>query len=223
MEQNGELAGYLGVDNPPPDKIINIASLLQTLCYFVSLALQHAESQKKLSYLSYHDNSTTFYNRNRYIKDTQKLFNMDTSLGIIYLDVNGLKDVNDQMFADKIMGEGVAFKYNGNTIYSPCKGKIVAVASTKHALGIETEDGIEILIHVGLETAEFNGNGFELLVNQNDKVTIGQPLLKIDRDFFETHHTDLITPVVVTSKGLNIEFTNKEEVTIKDVVMMINR
>lgn len=96
MEQNGELAGYLGVDNPPPDKIINIASLLQTLCYFVSLALQHAESQKKLSYLSYHDNSTTFYNRNRYIKDTQKLFNMDTSLGIIYLDVNGLKDVNDQ-------------------------------------------------------------------------------------------------------------------------------
>ena len=69
---------------------------LQTLCYFVSLALQHAESQKKLSYLSYHDNSTTFYNRNRYIKDTQKLFNMDTSLGIIYLDVNGLKDVNAQ-------------------------------------------------------------------------------------------------------------------------------
>lgn len=96
MEQNGELAGYLGVDNPPPDKIINIASLLQTLCYFVSLALQHAESQKKLSYLSYHDNSTTFYNRNRYIKDTQKLFNMDTSLVIIYLDVNGLKDVNAQ-------------------------------------------------------------------------------------------------------------------------------
>lgn len=96
MEQNGELAGYLGVDNPPPDKIINIASLLQTLCYFVSLALQHAESQKKLSYLSYHDNSTTFYNRNRYIKDTQKLFNIDTSLGIIYLDVNGLKDVNAQ-------------------------------------------------------------------------------------------------------------------------------
>lgn len=46
--------------------------------------------------MSYHDNSTTFYNRNRYIKDTQKLFNMDTSLGIIYLDVNGLKDVNDQ-------------------------------------------------------------------------------------------------------------------------------
>ena len=101
MEQNGELAGYLGVDNPPPDKIINIASLLQTLCYFVSLALQHAESQKKLSYLSYHDNSTTFYNRNRYIKDTQKLFNMDTSLGIIYLDVNSLKDVNDQ-FGDEV-------------------------------------------------------------------------------------------------------------------------
>ena len=98
-------------------------------------------------------------------------------------------------------------------IYSPVNGKCVDLKDVND----------QILIHVGLETAEFNGNGFELLVNQNDKVTIGQPLLKIDRDFFESHHTDLITPVVVTSKGLNIEFTNKEEVTIKDVVMMINR
>lgn len=63
---------------------------------FRFISITTCRESKKLSYLSYHDNSTTFYNRNRYIKDTQKLFNMDTSLGIIYLDVNGLKDVNDQ-------------------------------------------------------------------------------------------------------------------------------
>lgn len=63
---------------------------------FRFISITTCRESKKLSYLSYHDNSTTFYNRNRYIKDTQKLFNMDTSLGIIYLDVNGLKDVNAQ-------------------------------------------------------------------------------------------------------------------------------
>lgn len=63
---------------------------------FRFISITTCRESKKLSYLSYHDNSPTFYNRNRYIKDTQKLFNMDTSLGIIYLDVNGLKDVNDQ-------------------------------------------------------------------------------------------------------------------------------
>ena len=64
---------------------------------------------------------------------------------------------------------------------------------------------------------------FSIITRLENNLATGQPLLKIDRDFFETHHTDLTTPVVVTSKGLNIEFTNKEEVTIKDVVMMINR
>lgn len=63
---------------------------------FRFISITTCRESKKLSYLSYHDNSTTFYNRNRYIKDTQKLFNIDTSLGIIYLDVNGLKDVNAQ-------------------------------------------------------------------------------------------------------------------------------
>ena len=63
---------------------------------FRFISITTCRESKKIIYLSYHDNSTTFYNRNRYIKDTQKLFNMDTSLGIIYLDVNGLKDVNAQ-------------------------------------------------------------------------------------------------------------------------------
>lgn len=97
LEQDGKLIGYLGVDNPPPDKLMNIATLLQTVCYFLLLANHQAENEQELSRLSYYDTLTSFYNRNRYIQDTEALNNSNVSVGVIYLDVNGLKDVNDQL------------------------------------------------------------------------------------------------------------------------------
>ena len=108
MEMDGTLTGYLGVDNPLPDHMSNIASLLQTLCYFLMLAWRHAQSQKQLSQLSYYDRLTSFYNRNRYIEDTKDLSSTEVSVGIVYLDVNGLKDINDQYgheYGDKVLVE----------------------------------------------------------------------------------------------------------------------
>ena len=96
LERNGTLLGYLAVDNPPAGQIENIASLLQTLCYFLLLARNNAENQRQLSHLSYFDTLTSFYNRNRYIEDTNALAHTNKPVGIIYLDVNGLKDINDQ-------------------------------------------------------------------------------------------------------------------------------
>ncbi len=97
LEQNGRLAGCLGVDNPPPDRLKNIAPLLQTLCYFVMLAWRRAQSERELSRLSYQDTLTGFFNRNRYIQDTEILSASHQPFGIVYLDVNGLKDVNDRL------------------------------------------------------------------------------------------------------------------------------
>lgn len=108
MEMDGTLTGYLGVDNPLPDHMSNIASLLQTLCYFLMLAWRHAQSQKQLSQLSYYDRLTSFYNRNRYIEDTKDLSSTEVSVGIVYLDVNGLKDINDQRghaYGDEVLAE----------------------------------------------------------------------------------------------------------------------
>lgn len=108
LEEDGKLLGYLGVDNPPPDRIMNIAPLLQTLCYFLLLARRHAESQRQLSHMSYFDTLTSFYNRNRYIEDTNALAHTGKPVGIAYLDVNGLKDINDQYgheYGDKVLVE----------------------------------------------------------------------------------------------------------------------
>lgn len=96
MEKDGVLVGFLGVDNPPADKIWNVSSLLQTLCYFILLAFRRAENEKKLSHLSFHDTLTSFYNRNRFMRDMESLANQTIPIGIVYLDVNGLKEANDQ-------------------------------------------------------------------------------------------------------------------------------
>lgn len=108
FESEGTLLGYLAVDNPPAEQIMNIASLLQTLSYFLLLARSNAISQRELSHLSYFDTLTSFYNRNRYIKDTNALIHTNSPIGIVYLDVNGLKDINDQYgheFGDKVLAE----------------------------------------------------------------------------------------------------------------------
>lgn len=108
LEREGNLIGYFGVDNPPPDRIQNIAPLLQTLCYFLLLARSHSDSQKLLTHLSYYDKLTNFQNRNKYIEDTTALAHSDKPVGIVYLDVNGLKDINDRYgheFGDKVLVE----------------------------------------------------------------------------------------------------------------------
>lgn len=120
-----------------------------------------------------------------------------------------IKEVPDKMFAEKIMGEGVAFRYDGDVIYSPCNGIIAVVAETKHAIGIKTENGVELLIHVGVETVNLNGEGFEVLVKQDEKVEIGKPILKIDRKFMHDKDIDLITPMVITNgEEFDLKFSN---------------
>lgn len=95
LEYNGEVNGFIGVSNPPADRVQHIVSFLQTLSYFIELSVQQDISQKQLAQLSYHDMLTSFYNRNRYMEDVDKLSENDQRVGIIYLDINGLKDIND--------------------------------------------------------------------------------------------------------------------------------
>lgn len=108
LEQDGKLLGLLGVDNPPLERIRGIESLLKTLSYFLLLAYRRTETEQQLSHLSYYDTLTSFYNRNRYMEDSANLAARGGPIGVVYLDVNGLKDINDQQghsSGDRILAE----------------------------------------------------------------------------------------------------------------------
>lgn len=96
LEREGKLDGCIGVDNPPPDKLQNAVTVLQTLRYFLMLARHRAEGEEELARMSYYDRLTSFYNRNRYTQDIDELSGGEYKVGIVYLDVNGLKEINDQ-------------------------------------------------------------------------------------------------------------------------------
>lgn len=110
-----------------------------------------------------------------------------------------LSDVPDEAFAKEMMGPGFGIKPSGNIVYSPVDGRLVTLFPTKHALGIETDTGVEILIHVGLDTVKLNGEGFESLVEQGQLIQRGDALLKLDLDYLKANAPSVITPVVFTN------------------------
>ncbi len=122
---------------------------------------------------------------------------------VLYAPVTGtsvaLENVPDQVFAQKMMGDGIAFMPETDTICAPCNGKITMVAHTLHAVGITADNGAEILIHIGLDTVSLNGKGFTALVNVGDKVKKGTPLIQIDMAFMKEQQMVLTTPMVVTN------------------------
>ncbi|MYL44133.1 PTS glucose transporter subunit IICBA [Virgibacillus halodenitrificans] len=110
-----------------------------------------------------------------------------------------LAEVPDDVFAGKMMGDGFAIVPEDGEIVSPVNGKIVNLFPTKHAIGILSEGGKEILIHVGIDTVNLKGEGFEPLVKEGDEVKQGQPLLKADLAYIEKHAKSTITPIVFTN------------------------
>lgn len=109
-----------------------------------------------------------------------------------------LEEVPDDVFAKKTLGDGVAIIPDKNVIASPVSGKIAVVADTNHAYAIETDDSAEILIHIGLETVQYEGKGFETFVKIGDRVEEGTPLCKVD-DWLLNGKEPLYTPVLLTN------------------------
>ncbi|QIK69568.1 PTS glucose transporter subunit IIA [Erysipelothrix sp. HDW6C] len=133
-----------------------------------------------------------------------------------------LKDVPDQVFAQGYMGEGVAIEPTDNNIYAPCDGVLTVVFPTGHAYGISREDGVELLVHLGIDTVELNGQGFTVLVKKGDKVKRGDKLAIVDWDFIKSQGKSTISPLIVTS-GQAITITDIPQITptIDDFIKII--
>ena len=119
-----------------------------------------------------------------------------------------IEDVNDQVFSKKLMGEGIAFIPNGNQIYAPFDGTIVTVFPTKHAYGVKRNDGLEAIIHIGLDTVSANGEGFTSLVETNQKVMAGDIIAEVDFEYLKKKGYDVTTILVFPEiKNRKIEWT----------------
>lgn len=126
--------------------------------------------------------------------------NADGSIGS---PLNGvvvpLKDVPDATFAGEILGKGVAISPSEGKVVAPADGEVSSIFDTKHAIGLTLTDGTELLIHIGLNTVELNGQGFTAHVTDGEKVKKGQALITFDMDFIKKQGYPTITPVIVTN------------------------
>lgn len=110
-----------------------------------------------------------------------------------------LSMVPDEVFADKLLGDGFAIVPDGSEVFAPCDGVVEVMFPTKHALAIRTEQGMEILIHIGVDTVNLKGEGFETHVKQGDQVKKGCLLLTFNEKLVSENATSLVSPVIVTN------------------------
>lgn len=128
-----------------------------------------------------------------------------------------LSEVEDQVFSQGLMGDGFAVELNDGEVLAPFSGEVVMTFPTKHAYGLRREDGLEVLIHIGMDTVQLNGEGFESYVQQGDYVTQGQKLAKVNIDYVLSQGKSVVSPVVFTSgqhiecQGQNVKY-NQENI-----------
>ncbi|WP_338206079.1 PTS sugar transporter subunit IIA [Parageobacillus thermoglucosidasius] len=134
-----------------------------------------------------------------------------------------LEEVPDPVFAQKMMGDGLAIIPKNGKVVSPINGKVVQIFPTKHAVGLVSEEGLEILIHIGLETVELNGEGFEVEVNAGETVKVGDPLINVDLDYLEQKHKEIVTPIIITNmlnKVGDLEYVQKNNIVTRGDIIM---
>ncbi|RLQ96887.1 PTS sugar transporter subunit IIA [Falsibacillus albus] len=139
-------------------------------------------------------------------------------------EVVSLKDVPDPVFSQGMMGEGVALQPNDGKVSAPVAGRVITAAKTKHAVGIRTDAGNEILVHVGIDTVLLRGEGFELLVKEGEYVQARQPILHFSLDFVKNNAKSILIPIVVTNiehRETPIEFLPNKRVNTGEPVMKV--
>lgn len=114
-------------------------------------------------------------------------------------NVRSLENVPDPVFAQKMMGDGFAIEPTDGVVVSPIHGEVVQVFPTKHAVGLRSDQGLEILIHVGIDTVHMQGEGFEAYVKAGDRVKAGDLLLSFDLTLVQQKAKSSLTPVVITN------------------------
>lgn len=135
------------------------------------------------------------------MEDNHKTINSDTITVNSPLrgNVLHLSDVNDPTFSEMILGKGAAISPKSSLVISPVCGSILSVAETNHAVMIRSDCGVEILIHIGIDTVELKGKHFRAFVSSGDRVNSGDPLIEFDAEAIKKAGYDITTPIVITN------------------------
>lgn len=127
----------------------------------------------------------------------------ETESGCIYAPIEGevisLSEIPDDVFSEGMMGKGCGIKPSEEKVYAPFDGEVILVANTKHSIALKSSDGIELLIHVGMDTVKMNGNGFNPLVKEGDKVKCGQQIMTFSISDIEKSGYVTTTAVIITN------------------------
>lgn len=136
-----------------------------------------------------------------------------------------LEQVKDETFASGMLGQGVAIEPTDNIIYSPIEGTVETIFETKHAIGLKSADGLELLIHIGMDTVNLKGDGFKQLIEVGQKVQIGTPLMEVDFAKIKATGYEIVTPMVITNapENLSLNIVSNEEAHHGDILVILNR
>ena len=114
-------------------------------------------------------------------------------------DIVPIEEVPDPVFADKVVGDGIAIKPAGNRMVAPCDGTIGKIFETNHAFSMETATGVELFVHFGIDTVELKGEGFKRVASEGQDVKAGETVIEVDLEFLREHAKSVITPVVISN------------------------
>ena len=137
-------------------------------------------------------------------------------------EIVNIEDVPDVVFSEKIVGDGVAINPNGDTIVAPVNGTIGKIFETNHAFSIESEDGVELFVHFGIDTVELKGEGFTRIAEEGQSVKVGDPVIKFDLETLRAKAKSVLTPVVISNMDeiSNLNKNDKERLSI-DLAFLI--
>lgn len=124
-----------------------------------------------------------------------------------------LEKVKDEVFAQKMLGDGVAIIPDGEIVTAPCSGKLTMIYPTLHAFGIKNDAGLEILVHIGIDTVKLKGKGFKCYVNVGDRVQIGDKIIRYDSYLMNQEGYDM--SVMILFPNCNYELCIHEEGYVK--------
>jgi len=134
-------------------------------------------------------------------------------------EVVDIENVPDEVFSKKLVGDGVAIIPSSSVAVSPIKGVISRIFPTKHAFSIKG-DRVEVMVHIGLDTVALQGEGFEALAKEGDKVEIGTPIIKVDKEYLISQGKEIITPIIVSSQK-DIKIKKINSTTIKEAELLL--